>query len=216
MVDLGNHYGFCVRHGETIANEQGVARGVSPVPLSSLGIAQAYQDGNALLGHDVTSLRASALERSKHHGKIIGKVLNIPPVFTKRLDTLDIGSLTQQPDEKIKSLVAKLSADEPNRKFPNGQSFNDWARFVWPEVHYFFLLVRYGRHPVIVTHGRLTNLIQALVKGDCKYLDKETLRQPPTQKNGEIYAVTFDGNKFKYEKWFTPTVEPKQLGKGSI
>lgn len=214
-MDLGKSYGFIVRHGDTVANEQGLARGVSQVPLSSLGIAQAYQDGNALLGHDVTSIRASALERSKHHGKIIAKILNIPPAFTKRLDTLDIGNLTQQPDDKIKSIVARLSADEPNKKFPNGQAFNEWARFIWPEIHYFFIQVRYGRHPVIVTHGRVTNVIQALIRGDCKYLDKETLRNLPTQKNGEIYAVLWDGNKFKYEKWFTPTAEPKQ-GKGSI
>jgi broad specificity phosphatase PhoE len=217
MSDLGDYYGFVVRHGDTAANEQGLARGISAVPLSSLGIKQAYEDGKALTGQNVTSLRVSALERAKHHGKIISKIINIPPAFTKRLDTLDIGSLTNQLDSKVKETVAKLSADEPNKRFPNGQSFNEWAKFIWPEIHYFFLLIKAGQHPVIVTHGRLTNLIEALISGECKYLDRDTLRHPPKQLNGEIFVVLYDGKNWKYEAFFTPPEQfSRQSKKGSI
>ena len=214
-MELGEFYGFVIRHGETPDNEAGIARGISNIGLAPVGIKQAYEDAEALRNQKIDTLRVSKLERSKHHGKIIGKILGIQPIFTDRLDTLDIGDLTKQPDEKIAKEVARLSADKPGEKFPNGQSFNEWAFKIWPEVHLFFIYIRSGRHPADVTHGRLTNVIQALVKGDCRYLDRDTLRKPPTQKNGEIYAVSFRDGKYYYEKFFAPSQET-QKRKGSV
>ena len=194
-----DNVGYVIRHASTARNADGLSRGVTDIPLSQKGVAEAYNSARILTRYPVTSLRASNLERTKHHAKISGKAIGMAPVFTKKLDTLDIGALTGKPDVQIADQIKRLTVDTPTVAFPGGQSVKDWLAQIWPEINYFFILVKNGYHPVIVTHGRITNVIKALIAGDCKALCRETLSLPPTQKPAEIYAVRWDGTKFFYE-----------------
>jgi uncharacterized phosphatase len=203
--------GYVIRHGETAGNEKGVARGVTDIPLNSEGISQAHKDAAVLLSANLTSLRASRLERAWHFAKIVGKTLGLTPVSTKRLDTLDIGALTKKDDNEIQEQIAHLMTVEPGKNFPNGQSTNDWLNQIWPEISYFFTLVKYGKNPGIITHGRVCNVILALVRGNCERLDRATLEQKPQQHTGEIYRLSWDETKFVFDSFYNPS--PKR-GKG--
>lgn len=206
--------GYMMRHGETAGNEKGVARGVTDIPLNSEGIAQAHKDAVVLLSAKLTSLRSSRLERAWHFAKIIGKEVGLTPTATRRLDTLDIGTLTQKPDNDIQEQIAYLMTVEPDKRFPNGQSTTEWLNYIWPEISYFFTLVKYDKNPGMVTHGRVCNVILALVRGNCERLDKATLEQKPQQNTGEIYRLSWNGTKFILDDFYNPSSKrPRRRGK---
>jgi broad specificity phosphatase PhoE len=192
--------GFVIRHGTTEKNVQGVPRGLSDVSLTAEGIVQAHKAGKLLKPYNATSLRASLIRRSVEFATIIGKEINVKPLFTKTLDTLNIGELVKLPEDKAEKRIRGYMINSPDRKIPGGQSVNEWLHQIWPELTFFFVSVKYGRTPAIVTHGRLTLIIHALIAGNCQNFSRDVIEQwPIQQKPGEIFTVAYNGSGFTYE-----------------
>jgi len=197
------NYGFVLRHGDTQKNIQGMPRGLSEVPLSRKGIAQTKYAAYQLKGQRVTSIRASRLKRTEQTATIVGQALGIHPQLTPKLDTINIGTLANLPEQQADKKVLEYIIATPDTPMPNGQSIHSWQRQVWPELMYFFLLITHGKHPLLVTHGRVSQLIDALIRGNCTHLDKGTFEQLYyRQKPGEVFIVTQDGeSRFSFKKF---------------
>ena len=133
------------------------------------------------------------MPQSKETATIIGLAIGLTPVFRPALRSIDLGEHTSVPEVRVMPLVARLTVEEPWTRFPGGQSYNEWKEEAWPEIRLFLLLVRFGRHPAIVTHGRVTNFIRAILSsGALDKLDVTVLRNAPMQKNGEVWVVDWD------------------------
>lgn len=176
---------------------EGIPRGLSQTPLGPEGVIQAHTVGHILKPRGVTSLRASLLKHTVEFTSIVGKDISVAPVFTTNLDTLDIGELARLPEDKAEKRVIGYILNSPDRPFPGGESVHQWLQRIWPEIHYFFVLVRHGRTPVIVTHGRVPVMMRALIAGDCKTLSKEVIQEYPVKQNpGEIYQIDYADGRF--------------------
>jgi broad specificity phosphatase PhoE len=196
------HYGFVLRHGETRKNDIHQPRGLSPVPLSRKGVLVMEHVALLLKGKGITSIRASRLKRTEQSAEIVGRELGIKPEFTKKLDTMDIGDFEKLDENEADKKVLEYIVHKPSTPMPNGQSIYGWQVQVWPELIYFFLLITHGKHPLIVTHGRVSQLIDALIKGNCDHLDKTTFESLHyVQKPGEAFLVTEEAGKFSFKKF---------------
>lgn len=200
--------GWLLRHGSTGLNDKGLARGSADVPLDAHGVLEAKRLAQALKGQDVGSITTDDMKRTTQTAAIIGHAIHVPVTHDRKLRTLDIGSLSGQPDDKVLPMVAKHIKDHPDTPLPDGESYNDYVRRVWPRVRQFLSDVRDGKHPVLVTHGRVTVLIAALVEGKAEHFDLRTLVSADAiQQPGTIFTLSYD-NGWKLEGPMTPKGAP--------
>lgn len=195
------HVGWLVRHGSTGLNDKGIARGSADVPLDATGIAEARRLGQALKGRNVGSIVTDDMKRTTATAAIIAKAIGgMKVTHDPKLRTLDIGSLSGQPDDKVIPLVAKHIKDHPDTPLPNGESYNQYIKRVWPRVRQFLMDTRDGKRPVLVTHGRITVLVAALVEGKPDSFDLKTLVSADAiQKPGTIFTLSFEDGKWSLE-----------------
>lgn len=77
---------FLARHGETEWNRVGRWQGVTDIPLSDVGRAQARELGERLRGRGIVSLHASDLSRAHETAEIVAEILGLaPPAVDPRL-----------------------------------------------------------------------------------------------------------------------------------
>jgi len=82
-----------IRHGETIANEQQLAYGVTESPLNEKGIAQAQAVGQCLKSWPTPYHRilSSPLERARHTAELVNLPLNLDIEIDPGLIECDLG-----------------------------------------------------------------------------------------------------------------------------
>jgi len=83
-----------VRHGETIANQQQLAYGITESPLNRKGIAQAHSTGERLATwtSDYHRILTSPLGRAQETAAIINEYLKLPLEINPGLIECDLGS----------------------------------------------------------------------------------------------------------------------------
>lgn len=83
-----------IRHGETIANEQQLAYGVTESPLNEKGIAQAQAAGQRLKSWSTQyhKILSSPLERARHTAELINLDLNLEIIIDPGLIECDLGN----------------------------------------------------------------------------------------------------------------------------
>jgi len=82
-----------IRHGETLANEQQLAYGVTESPLNEKGIAQAQALGQCLQSWPTPYHRilSSPLERARHTAELVNRSLNLDIEIDPGLIECDLG-----------------------------------------------------------------------------------------------------------------------------
>lgn len=117
-----------IRHGNTHLNSGNKIRAWADVPLDDLGIEQAHDLGEAMLGEGVEldGIFSSDLQRSIQTSFIVSKVTGIPILgVTKDLRPLDVGNLTGTDGEKAHKIIAHHAEHDPDAKIgETGESFN--------------------------------------------------------------------------------------------
>jgi len=83
-----------VRHGESVANAQGLLLGRTDAELTEKGRVQA-EAVTSLLRHPVAEVRSSPLTRARHTGELLG--LGLPIVVDDRWIEVDYGEYECQP-----------------------------------------------------------------------------------------------------------------------
>ena len=137
-----------VRHGETEWNAQRRFQGHLDVPLSPVGIGQAFRLAERLSRSRISfdRLYASDLRRARQTAEPLAQVLGLPIATTPLLREIHVGEL-----------AGLTRAEAPwNARRPGGESMADLAR----RLQAFLEEVPPGRH-LVVTHG---GVIRAALK----------------------------------------------------
>ncbi|HKT10638.1 MAG TPA: phage portal protein, partial [Terriglobia bacterium] len=113
--------GYFLRHGETQANEEDLARGWGKWPLTPKGKRQAEEAATFLVAHGITKILASDLERTRETAEIAARILDVPVEYARELRSLNVGEFTGESKKKTRDRFIGYIED-PKRKIPGGES----------------------------------------------------------------------------------------------
>jgi len=153
-----------IRHGQTVANEQGTAAGVIDTPLTALGRAQASAAKPILsrLTPRPSVIAHSSLCRARETAMLLNEELSLPLVEQSALGERDFGAWVGEPWAFV---AAQLHA---RRDPPDGEQNKDFLARVANGIG--FVLARYEQ-PLIVTHGGVFDALAELY--GCRLEDVE-------------------------------------------
>jgi len=154
-----------VRHGSTELNDAGKFRGPLDVDLDEKGKKQAGEVADQLKGRSVGPVFISSKKRTKQTADIAlpGKKAKV----VKDFDALNVGDYAGKPknDENMKAVVHYQN--NPDEKFPNGESINDFRKRVNPKIRMAIKRGEEGRHPsVSFVHSSIIHQVGHLLHND--------------------------------------------------
>ena len=119
-----------VRHGETVANREGIFRGRKDFPLNENGIAQAKQLAEHITRNfKIEAIYSSPLSRATQTAEPIAKMFNIPIDIENDLTNISLGEWEGVPYEKIEREFPEqyhLWLTEPEKlRIPGGETLAD-------------------------------------------------------------------------------------------
>ena len=116
---------YCVRHGQSVHNQEQTIAGQLDSELTPLGFEDARSVANALGRSDFDIVYCSDLLRARQTAEIIMTTLRVscPVVYSPLIRELDYGRFTEKPvTETFQVLNYKRL---PDRRYPDGESFYD-------------------------------------------------------------------------------------------
>ena len=146
-------------HGATLDNEQDIASGWANPELSELGIKQAKQQGDLLVGKHFDIVFCSDLKRAVESADLAFKG-KVEIIQDNRLRECNYGDFNQKPDKTFKHEVLKY-IDTP---FPNGESYEDVKARIQNLLK--FIKANYNdKHVVLLAHQAPQLALDVLLKG---------------------------------------------------
>ena len=200
---------YIVRHGQTLANRQGILQGHLDVPLSEHGKKQAELVAEALSRASIDAVYSSDLDRACATAQAIGKYHNLEPITDPRLREIHCGSSQGKTMEESRRLYPEFftafEKDPLNTPRPGGgESFADLCHRSVSALE--DILQRHpGSNVVIVTHGGVIRCLLAHADG---------VKPDPsstTPANASISIISTQGGKLRVEK-FNDTTHLADLG----
>jgi broad specificity phosphatase PhoE len=88
---------YFLRHGETVANANGIISGSSDVPLTPLGYKQAHVAARALAHEPITGIYSSPLQRARETAEPIARTLCLSVNVLRELSERERGDLEGKP-----------------------------------------------------------------------------------------------------------------------
>uniref|UniRef100_A0A7C2G560 Histidine phosphatase family protein n=1 Tax=Thermus islandicus TaxID=540988 RepID=A0A7C2G560_9DEIN len=153
---------WLVRHGETEWNAQRRYQGHLDVPLSPVGIGQAFRLAQRLAKSRLAfdGLYASDLRRARETAEPLATVLGLPLHTTPLLREIDVGALAglsrEEAEARYPEFLQNALKDPWHTPRPGGESMADLAG----RLQAFLDRLPPGRH-LLVTHG---GVIRAALK----------------------------------------------------
>jgi broad specificity phosphatase PhoE len=92
---------YLVRHGETEFNRMGVFRGRFDVDLNEVGLKQARETGDALVGEGIELILSSPLKRAAVTARTISKALGIGYEVDEAFNNINLGTWQGVPKKKV-------------------------------------------------------------------------------------------------------------------
>lgn len=116
---------YIIRHGTTIANEEGVFAGAMETKLSHDGFSQAQTAGTFL--SNITFARAFSSPMIRTRQTVAALDLNIIFDYDSRLRAMNFGELQGRPFAlgRERGLVLPALFDDPDLHFPGGECYRD-------------------------------------------------------------------------------------------
>src|SRR3990167_485717 len=146
-------------HGATLDNERDIASGWANPGLSELGIKQAKQQGDLLVGKHFDIVFCSDLKRAVESADLAFKG-KVEIIQDNRLRECNYGDFNQKPDKTFKHEVLKY-IDTP---FPNGESYEDVKARIQNLLK--FIKANYNdKHVVLLAHQAPQLALDVLLKG---------------------------------------------------
>ena len=141
---------FIVRHGESIANKQGIHQGHMDSPLTELGLEQAKKLAKRLKDEKFDLVYSSDLSRAYNTAKEIMKYHDNEIIIDELLREINKGEWTGKLKEELN--LDLLKGKYFKKKFPNGESIIDF----WNRLRKFLDLREkdfVDKNVLIVCHG---------------------------------------------------------------
>ena len=92
---------YLVRHGETEFNRLGVFRGRFDVDLNDVGLRQARETGDALVGEGIEIILTSPLKRAAMTARTISDALEVGYEVDEAFNNINLGSWQGVPKKKV-------------------------------------------------------------------------------------------------------------------
>lgn len=121
-----------VRHGETEWNAQRRFQGHLDIPLSPVGIGQAFRLAERLSRSRISfdRLYASDLRRARQTAEPLAQVLGLPIATTPLLREIHVGELAgltrAEAEARFPSFLAEAAEDPWNARRPGGRAWPTW------------------------------------------------------------------------------------------
>ena len=153
---------WLIRHGETEWNAKKRFQGHLDVPLSPVGIGQAFRLAQRLARSRQTfdGLHASDLRRARETAEPLAAVLGLPLQTTPLLREINVGALAgltrEEMEARYPGLSQSLQKDPWHTPRPGGESMAQLAE----RLQSFLESLPPGRH-LVITHG---GIIRAALK----------------------------------------------------
>lgn len=170
---------FLVRHGECVANVDGVFAGQkNDSPLTDIGKVQAREVGTILKEKSIAldTIFCSPLKRAKESAEIIAEVFGVPIkiCLDERLSEYDMGELTGTSRTMITSagLISAVGAENPDVFKKRIDSFLNEKILLQQSV-------------LIVTHAGVAKMIETIRRRG----DPKTFHDLPELATGEIVTI---------------------------
>lgn len=184
---------YIVRHGETKLNNdtdtsQDRIRGWADVPLTDQGRKEAKVAASKLKQYNIETIFCSDLSRAKETAEIIGKILGIKPISTKKLRPWNLGELTGTTTKDALPKIADYVRKKANKKVPDGESFDDFSDRFFKGLHEIVEKAD-GKNLCVVTHHRDERILKAWVNAGCPAdhkIDLDTFLQKGDPPGGVI------------------------------
>lgn len=188
-----------LRHGQSVANIDGVFVGHIDAPLSDLGKNQAMATAKYVAeNYKVDTVYASDLKRAYCTGKAVADLTGKEIVKEKNLREIYAGKWE---NEKFDELLFKfpksygLWLENIGKSSPeDGESVMELQNRIVDAITK-IAKENEGRTVVIATHATPIRVFETFVKG--KALDE--MKDIPWVSNASVSVVSFDGEKFTYE-----------------
>ena len=157
-----------VRHGETRPNRESRILGISGVPLTPIGRAQADAVAGALVEDMPFKLYTSPVGRASEMARTISESLAVPLVSLEGLAEADAGEVEgltgQEMRRRYPEFARRWDEDSGTAQMPGGESLSEVQRRAWSAVC--GLVADHPNETVVAVSHNFT--IQTIV---CKVLD---------------------------------------------
>lgn len=157
-----------VRHGETRPNREGRILGLSDVPLTPIGRAQADAVASILREDMPSRLYTSPVGRASETARTISATLAVPLTSLEGLAEADAGELEgltgQEMRRRYPDFARRWDEDSSTAQMPGGESLSEVQRRAWSAVR--GLVADHPDETVVAVSHNFT--IQTIV---CKVLD---------------------------------------------
>jgi broad specificity phosphatase PhoE len=155
---------YILRHGSSGDDEQYN----SPVndPLDSVGRGQAYAAAQWFKDKPVGKIVTSGLKRAKETADIIGDKIGKTPKIDDRVDSLNVGNVKDMPSSDEADRVIKHHAENPSKKIPGGESFDDFRAEVHPALKEAVEDGNAGDPTLVISHHSIQHEAGNLFNGD--------------------------------------------------
>ena len=163
-----------IQHTQSIHHTNGMVGSWTDWDLSEVGIQQANHIGKNLsqqISDKKYVLYASDLLRAKHTAEIIGKYLDLTPVFVTELRERNLGKCVGKSVQWMKENMEVREKTIDDRMFSDAESRRD----EWHRLLPFFneLMINEYENIIIVSHGDLLSVFNAMWLGmDIEMLNK--------------------------------------------
>ena len=144
-----------LRHGETMANREGLVLGTSDAPLTKVGRFQATMAAKTIAGFKTDALFSSPYNRAKETASYIQTVTDLSPVFLDDLREMNSGEMEGSDASRMKELypsyLSQWKKDPANTRPPGGETLGEVHERAWNACQW-VSKKNPNNHVVIVSH----------------------------------------------------------------
>lgn len=188
-----------IRHGETAWNVEGRIQGHLDIPLNALGLAQARNLAQALVGEGIDIVYASDLRRAAQTAEVLAQRCEVPLVFELGLRERDFGSFQGQTFKEIE-LQYPQDADRWRRRDldfrPGGGESLSTFSARWLTVAHRLARSHPGQTIALVAHGGVMDCLYRAATAQSLQVD----RSWPVG-NASINRLLYSGTEFSLIGW---------------
>jgi len=182
-----------MRHGETIANQNGLIQGQTDYPLTEEGKQVILRLAQKIRHVSFESIFSSDLGRAKESSDLVTNELDYqkPVIYTKALREIDFGDYSRLPKKEVmeKIRLHKMNEEIP---YPNGESGLDLKKRVTDFVHRILNSVQSGNVLVVTHYG----VIETILKNFTDMGNDQIIRFKPSA----IALLRFNGTMAGWER----------------
>ncbi|KKS38949.1 MAG: Isoleucine-tRNA ligase [Parcubacteria group bacterium GW2011_GWA2_42_14] len=113
-----------MRHGESLSNIKNLCGSIDGHPLTLKGRVQAEKRAGLLKKRGIDLIISSPVLRTRETAEIVGKIIELPVHFDKRIQEVNVGDFHERPDHMYHSYFSS-HLEKFTKRPPNGETLSE-------------------------------------------------------------------------------------------